>query len=49
MANLAARLALLSHAYVQIGYQSLHTVGTHRFKAPRESYIEKSGVFLPSF
>ena len=32
MANLAARwIALLSHAYVQIGYQSIHTVGTHRF------------------
>ena len=27
MANLAARwIALLSHAYVQIGYQSIHTV-----------------------
>ena len=32
MANLAARwIALLSHAYVQIGYQSILTVGTHRF------------------
>ena len=45
MANLAARwIALLSHAYVQIGYQSIHTVGTHRFKAPHESYIETLGV-----
>ena len=41
MANLAARwIALLSHAYVQIGYQSIHIV----FKAPRESYIETLGV-----
>ena len=39
-----ANLILLSHAYVQIGYQSIHTVGTHRFKAPRESYIETLGV-----
>ena len=32
VANLAARrIALLSHAYVQIGYQSIHTFGTHRF------------------
>ena len=32
MANPAARwIALLSHAYVQIGYRSIHTVGTHRF------------------
>ena len=32
MANLAARwIALLSHAYVQIGYQSIHTIGTYRF------------------
>ena len=41
MANLAARgITLLSHAYVQIGYQSIHIV----FKAPRESYIETLGV-----
>ena len=41
MANLAARwIALLSHAYVQIGYQLVPIV----FKAPRESYIETLGV-----
>ena len=41
MANLAARWkALLSHAYVQIGNQSIHIV----FKAPRESNIETLGV-----
>ena len=45
MANLAAsRIALLAHAYVQLGYQSIHTIGVHRFKAPRESYIETLGV-----
>ena len=32
MANLAASwIALLAHAYVQLGYQSIHTIGAHRF------------------
>ena len=32
MANLAASwIALLAHAYVQLGYQSMHTIGAHRF------------------
>ena len=45
MANLAASwIALLAHAYVQLGYQSIHTIGAHRINAPRESYIETLGV-----
>ena len=39
MANLAARIALLSHAYSQ--YTQLVPIV---FKAPRESYIETLGV-----
>ena len=32
MANLAASwIALLAHAYVQLGYQSIHTIGARRF------------------
>ena len=45
MANLAARwIALLSHAYVQIGYQQYTQLVPIVFKAPRESYIETLGV-----
>ena len=46
MANLAARwITLLSHAYVQIGYQSIHTVGSHRFKGATWILYRDIGCF----
>ena len=46
MANLAASwITLLSHAYDQIGYQSIYTqLVPIVFKAQHESYIETLGV-----